>query len=75
MSLNARCFNYFVLIRGIVVHAEIKPDNVLVGYCDGESRVRGVKLIDLGSAFSVAAPPSDATATPQYLPPKMPLDG
>ena len=39
-----------------IVHADIKPDNILVSY-DGRE-IKDVKLIDFGSAFSFENPSS-----------------
>mmetsp|Transcript_28116 Transcript_28116/g.27822 ORF Transcript_28116/g.27822 Transcript_28116/m.27822 type:complete len:114 (-) Transcript_28116:214-555(-) len=49
-----------------IVHSDLKPDNILVN----EEYYDGVKLIDLGSAFSCIGNGSINTATPEYMPPE-----
>ena len=34
-----------------VVHADLKPDNILVDYDEQENKILSLKIIDLGSAF------------------------
>ena len=54
--------------RGIV-HADLKPDNILVE-TDGDS-LRSLKLIDFGSSFAFNSPPRTlALGTPEYMPPE-----
>eukprot|EP01017_Pseudomicrothorax_dubius_P011559 TRINITY_DN1434_c0_g1_i2.p1 TRINITY_DN1434_c0_g1~~TRINITY_DN1434_c0_g1_i2.p1 ORF type:complete len:476 (+),score=125.05 TRINITY_DN1434_c0_g1_i2:370-1797(+) len=56
-----------------IVHADLKPDNVLVDYSEAEDRLRAVKLIDFGSAAFVGPEGLSklATATPEYMPPEV----
>jgi len=34
-----------------VVHADLKPDNILIDYDEEKEEILGMKIIDLGSAF------------------------
>ena len=45
---------FAVLSEFKIVHADIKPDNILVNF-DGRD-IKDVKLIDFGSAFSFENP-------------------
>ena len=45
---------FAVLSELKIVHADIKPDNILVDF-DG-TNIRDIKLIDFGSAFSFENP-------------------
>ncbi|OQR88300.1 Protein kinase domain containing protein [Achlya hypogyna] len=53
-----------------LVHADIKPDNILVSHdiLNGKMQVR-TKLIDFGSAFSSRSPRLSSATTPEYVPP------
>lgn len=53
-----------------VVHADLKPDNILVEYCEGQ--ISHLKLIDFGSAFESDCANGKVTATtPEYLAPEV----
>jgi serine/threonine protein kinase len=52
-----------------IVHADIKPDNILVEL--GPQGIQDVKLIDFGSAFSYENPSSITASTPEYLAPEV----
>ena len=56
------------LHRAGVVHGDIKPANVMLK-CAGNA-----KIIDIGSAFEISAPPSIRTCTPAYAAPEV-LEG
>ncbi|CAK4608396.1 hypothetical protein LEN26_013731 [Aphanomyces euteiches] len=54
-----------------IVHADIKPDNILIGQAAraDHSLQLMVKLIDFGSAFSASSPRLSSARTPEYVPP------
>ncbi len=58
-----------VLAKRNVVHADLKPDNILVEL-DG-SRITNLKLIDFGSAFSFQNAANITATTPEYLAPEV----
>ena len=54
-----------------MVHADFKPDNILVEYNDLKTKIKGVKLIDFGSSFPFDEDMSISSSTPEYLPPEL----
>ena len=58
-----------VLSEFKIVHADIKPDNILVNF-DGNN-IKDIKLIDFGSAFSFESPSNISASTPEYLSPEV----
>ena len=52
-----------------IVHADLKPDNILVDF-DGVN-VRDIKLIDFGSSFVFEDAYSVPATTPEYLAPEV----
>lgn len=51
-----------------IIHADLKPDNILVEYNGNE--ITSLKLIDFGSAFFFNQPFGIRMSTPEYLPPE-----
>lgn len=54
-----------------IVHADIKPDNLLVTYNAETRQITDLKLIDFGSAFSFDSPSNIQASTPEYLAPEV----
>lgn len=52
-----------------IVHADIKPDNILVDF-DGK-RIKSLKIIDFGSSFVYSSARSVPATTPEYLAPEV----
>jgi dual specificity tyrosine-phosphorylation-regulated kinase 2/3/4 len=60
---------FIVLSEFKIVHADIKPDNLLVNF-EGTS-ILDLKLIDFGSSFSYENPSNIQASTPEYLAPEV----
>lgn len=61
-----------------IVHADLKPDNILIDYDHDAGEIKSLKLIDLGSSFllnpegfSVESQSEFGSSTPEYLPPEI----
>jgi serine/threonine protein kinase len=54
-----------------IVHADIKPDNLLISYDPDRQLITDLKLIDFGSAFSFDCPSNIQASTPEYLAPEV----
>jgi serine/threonine protein kinase len=61
-----------------IVHADLKPDNILLDYDPDSQEIKSMKLIDLGSSFlltpegHVVDQQSEfGSSTPEYLPPEI----
>ena len=52
-----------------VVHADLKPDNILIEISG--RRISSLKLIDFGSSFSFEETTSITATTPEYLAPEV----
>ena len=62
---------YNVLSAVNVIHADIKPDNILVGIDEKTGRISDLKLIDFGSAFHSDQASHISATTPEYLAPEV----
>jgi len=54
-----------------IVHADLKPDNILVDFDSQKGVIKDLKLIDFGSAFSYENPSNITATTPEYLAPEV----
>ena len=76
--LRRMCEALALLSRLGIVHADLKPDNVLVDYDEETNRIVSLKIIDFGSAFMLKQDGrvlkdqrEFAMSTPEYLPPEI----
>lgn len=53
------------LHREGIVHGDIKPSNIMI------KRTGSAKIVDIGSAFAIEAPPAHLMCTPHYAAPEM----
>lgn len=71
----ATCLEVLALLEDSgVMHADIKPDNILVDYDARAKRFRSIKVIDFGSAVYTkkgARAEIPASTTPEYLAPEI----
>jgi serine/threonine protein kinase len=61
-----------------IVHADLKPDNILVDFDEDQQILRSLKVIDFGSSFildkngrCMKEQKEFAMSTPEYLPPEI----
>lgn len=67
------------LLAGLgIVHADLKPDNVIIDYDEQNQEIRALKIIDFGSAFLLVPEghilknqQQFASSTPEYIPPEI----
>lgn len=65
VDIIEKCLRGLSVLHGKgVVHGDIKPSNIMLD-CNGS-----IRLIDIGSACSISAPPRDRFWTPRYTPPE-----
>mmetsp|Transcript_32068 Transcript_32068/g.31369 ORF Transcript_32068/g.31369 Transcript_32068/m.31369 type:complete len:163 (-) Transcript_32068:435-923(-) len=75
LSKMASVLNLFSRIG--MVHADLKPDNILVEFDEDRNEIVSLKVIDFGSAFILAGnreikeQREFAMSTPEYLPPEI----
>jgi dual specificity tyrosine-phosphorylation-regulated kinase 2/3/4 len=76
--LARMCDALGTLAKLSIVHADLKPDNVIVDYDAENQRIKSLKIIDLGSSFLlnpeghvVENQQEFAASTPEYLPPEI----
>ena len=63
-----------------MVHADLKPDNIIIDYDEATKSIKTLKIIDLGSAFLLNHNEEKlkdqiefGQSTPEYLPPEIQL--
>jgi serine/threonine protein kinase len=49
--MNYVCEALTLLARLSIVHADLKPDNIIIDYDSENQRILSLKIIDLGSSF------------------------
>jgi len=61
-----------------IVHADLKPDNIIIDFDEQTETIRNLKIIDLGSSFLlnpkgyvIESQSEFAQSTPEYLPPEI----
>lgn len=61
-----------------IVHADLKPDNIMIDFDSHSEKIRSLKVIDFGSAFLLnpeghilEGQSEFASSTPEYLPPEI----
>lgn len=59
-----------VLSDADIVHADIKPDNILMILNSETQKLETIKLIDFGSSFQFSNAKHIAMSTPEYLCPE-----
>ena len=72
------CEALALLSRLGIVHADLKPDNILIEFDEETRRIISLKIIDFGSAFMLKTDGrvlkdqrEFAMSTPEYLPPEV----
>ena len=70
IDFMTRMLQVFELLAALdIVHADLKPDNILVDF-DGE-KIRDLKIIDFGSSFIYSEATTISMSTPEYLSPEV----
>lgn len=76
--IRRMCEALALLFRLGIVHADLKPDNILIEFDEETRRIVSLKIIDFGSAFMLKSDGKVlkdqrefAMSTPEYLPPEV----